>query len=279
MPSLPTSRSGSTAYQVAERAVRAAGRVIMDRFSPARGPTQPSPVAVSYKGRTNLVTDVDHAAEAAAMAVLREEYPDSGILAEESGATPGHDGYTWLLDPIDGTRNFAIGVPHFAVNLALARDVKVLLGITYDPVREELFHAAAGHGASLNGRPMAVSSTESLEMSVIGFDMGYVDEQAEQLLQTALHLWPGIQAIRVMGSAALGLAYVAAGRIELYVHPHLGPWDLAPGLLLVREAGGVATDLLGAPATFQSGAAIAANPALHARFMAATADAPWRQFS
>ena len=279
MPSLPTSRSGSTAYQVAERAVRAAGQVIMDRFSPARGPMQPNPVAVSYKGRTDLVTDVDHAAEATALAVLREEYPDSGILAEESGATPGHDGNTWVLDPIDGTRNFAIGVPHFAVNLALARGDEVLLGITYDPVREELFHAVAGQGASLNGQPMTVSSTDSLEMSVIGFDMGYVDKQAEQVLQTALHLWPGIQAIRVMGSAALGLAYVAAGRIEIYVHPHLGPWDMAPGLLLVREAGGVATDLLGAAATFRSGAAIAANAPLHTLFMTATADAPWRHIS
>ena len=277
MPSPPIGRGGATAFQVAEQAVRAAGRVALERFRAAGDPSGSGALTVSYKGRNDLVTDADLAAEEAALAVLRREFPDSSTRAGESGATPGRDEYTWVLDPIDGTRNFASGVPHFAVNLALAQGEEVLLGLTYDPVRDELFHAEAGQGAFLNGRPMAVSPTESLEMSVLGFDTGYADEQAKRLLEMVQHLWPDMQAIRVMGSAALGLAYVAAGRIGLYAHHHLGPWDVAPGLLLVREAGGLATDLQGAPATLHGAAAIAANPGLHARFMAATADTAWRQ--
>ena len=276
MSTLPSGLGGATAFQVAERAVRSAGRVAMERFRSSGDPASSDPLTISYKGRNEIVTDADLAAEAAALAVLRQEFPQSGTLAEESAPTPGQDGFTWVLDPIDGTRNFAVGVPHFAVNLALARGDQVLLGLTYDPVSDELFHAEAGQGALLNGRPMTVSSNERLEMSVLGFDMGYVDEQAKWMLEMVLHLWPGMQAIRIMGSAALGLAYVAAGRIDLYVHHHLGPWDLAPGLLLVAEAGGVATDLKGAPATLNNSAAIAANRGLHARFMAATADTRWR---
>ena len=115
--------------------------------------------------------------------MLRKEFPGYGVLAEESGASPGGEPYTWVLDPIDGTRNFANGVPHFAVNLALMESADVLLGLTYDPVRNELFHAEADQGAFLNGRSISVSSTESLEMSNLGFDMGYADQQATWLLQ------------------------------------------------------------------------------------------------
>lgn len=275
MPTLPVGRSGCSARQVAEDTVREAGRLIMQWFdAPAGSAGAP---AISHKGRADIVTEADTAVEAAALAMLREEFPDFGVLAEESGASPGSGPYTWVLDPIDGTRNFANGVPHFAVNLALVKSPDVLLGLTYDPVRDELFHAEAGQGATLNGERISVSSTESLEMSVLGFDMGYVDQQATWLLEMVQGLWPGMQAIRVMGSAALGLAYAAAGRIDIYTHHHLGPWDLAPGLLLVREAGGVVTDLQGPPATLHGAAAIAANPALHARFMAATAGTSWRR--
>ncbi len=283
MPTLPVGRSGRSAHQVAEETVREAGRLIMRWFdAPAGSAGAP---AISHKGRADIVTEADTAVEAAALAMLREEFPDFGVLAEESGAAPGSGPYTWVLDPIDGTRNFANGVPHFAVNLALVKSrdgvlgptYDPVLGLTYDPVRNELFHAETGQGAFLNGERISVSSTESLEMSVLGFDMGYVDQQADWLLEMVQGLWPGMQAIRVMGSAALGLAYAAAGRIDIYTHHHLGPWDLAPGLLLVREAGGVVTDLQGPPATFHGAAAIAANPALHARFMAATAGTSWRR--
>jgi myo-inositol-1(or 4)-monophosphatase len=270
LPTLPAGSSGRTAFEVAEATVREAGKLIMEWFGALGG------TAIIHKGRSDIVTEADTAVEAAALAMLRQEFPGFGVLAEESGASPGSP-YTWVLDPIDGTRNFANGVPHFAVNLALIEGADVLLGLTYDPVRNELFHAEAGQGAFLNGQSISVSSTESLEMSILGFDMGYVDQQATWLLQMIEGLWPGMQAVRVMGSAALGLAYAAAGRIDMYTHHHLGPWDLAPGLLLVREAGGVVTDLQGPPATLHGHAAIAANPVLHARFMAATAGTPWRR--
>ena len=233
-------------------------------------------IQVSFKGRNDLVTEVDRLAETAAVAVLTQEYPTFGILAEESGHKPGETDFVWVLDPLDGTRNFASGVPYFAVNLALARADIPLLGLTYDPLRQELFHGVAGQGAFLNGKPLSVSPVDSLGQSVLAFDLGYVDEQAAHLLDMLRGLWPNMQAVRIAGSGALGLAYVAAGRYQLYGHHHLWPWDVAPGLLLVREAGGVVTDLRGGTVGIHHGKLIAASPAVHRQFMDATEGVRWR---
>jgi fructose-1,6-bisphosphatase/inositol monophosphatase family enzyme len=251
----------------------------MERFEEARGGEQARGVRVSFKGRNNPVTEVDLAAEVAATAVLAREYPGFGLLAEESGRRSGAGEFTWVLDPIDGTRNFANGVPHFAVNLALVQGDVPLLGLTYDPVRGELFSASAGQGAFLNGKRLAVSSVDTLEQSLLAFDLGYVDDQAAKLLEMLLKLWPNMQSLRITGSAALGLAYVAAGRYALYAHHHLYPWDVAPGLLLVAEAGGLVTDILGAPAGLHRGNLIAASPTIHSQFLAATEGAAWRRIS
>ena len=219
---------------------------------------------------------MDRMVEAKAIGLLAKEYPTFGLLAEESGCKQGKDPHLWVLDPLDGTRNFASGTPHFAVNLALAKHGTPLLGLTYDPLREELFHAEAGHGAFLNGKRLWGSETGSLERSVLGFDLGYREEQAGRLLDMLHGLWPKMQAVRIAGSGALGLAYVAAGRYQLYAHHHLWPWDMAPGVLLVREAGGVVTDLRGAPANVYSGGIVAAKPAVHQEFMKATEGSRWR---
>lgn len=273
---LPVGKSGRSALVVAEEAARAAAEVIISGFIPEASGNRRSP-QVSHKGRANIVTDTDRLAEQKSTSILMTEFPGYNLLAEESGSTTGDSEYTWIVDPLDGTRNFASGVPHFAVNIALAHEGESILGLTYDPVRRELFHAVLREGAFLNGNPINVSSVTDLEMGVMGFDMGYADEKASRLLEMLCDLWPGMQALRIMGSAALGLAYVASGRIEVYSNHNIETWDIAPGLLLVREAGGIVTDMRDAPAKLTSGNIIAANAKFHQRFMATTASSEWRK--
>ena len=260
MVDLPLAKSGSGAFEVANEALREAGNVIMAHFH--------SEKRVSYKaGRSNIVTDVDLLAEEKIIALLREEYPGFGIITEESEGIAVDSPYIWIIDPIDGTRNYAYGIPHFCVALALAQEGDVILGIVYDPVRDELFRAEKGQGAFLNDSPIAVSRMTSLQASVIGFDMGYDAEVGREMLGVVSALWPGVRSVRVMGSAALGLAYAACGRLDLYFHLYLYPWDLAAGILLVREAGGIITEPDGRPVGIHSKGVIATNKAIHEDFM------------
>jgi len=256
---LPLGGSGRGAYEVAVQAVREAGDIIMARFHGEK--------RISYKeGRSNIVTDVDVLAEGRITQILQQEYPHFGIMTEESDDIAGDLPYTWIIDPIDGTRNYAYGIPHFCVALALARGEELLLGISYDPVRRELFRAEKGRGAFLNDSPIAVSTRTSLGESLVGFDMSYDAEIGQEILGVASALWPGVVSVRVMGSAALGLAYVASGRLDMYFHLALYPWDLASGILLVSEAGGVVTELDGQPVGIQSKSIIAANRDIHQDF-------------
>ncbi len=270
--------SGEGALDVAERAARAAGAIIT-----ARLPTNPaSPEAAARiglelkDGWNNLVTAVDRAAEDAVLDVLRAGAPTWGVIAEESGRHDGQGSLTWMVDPLDGTRNFASGIPQVAVNVALLDGDEPVIGVTYDPVRDECFSAEAGHGATLNGEPMRVQDVANPEGAVFGFDMGYSGPGGHLLLEMIHDLWPQMQSVRMMGSAALGVAYTAAGRFGIYAHHLVQPWDIAPGLLLVREAGGVVTDLRGGRCMPESGAIVSAGPALHAVFMERTATTPWR---
>ena len=260
MGDLPLGRSGRGAYEVAVQAVREAGDIIMAHFHGEK--------RISYKeGRSNIVTDVDVLAEEKIFTLLQYEYPHFSIMTEESADIAGDSPYTWIIDPIDGTRNYAYGIPHFCVALALVRGEELLLGISYDPVRGELFRAEKGQGAFLNDSPIAVSTRTSLGESLVGFDMGYDAEIGQEILGVASALWPGVVSVRVMGSAALGLAYAASGRLDLYIHLALYPWDLASGILLVSEAGGVVTELDGQPVGIQSKSIIATNRDIHQDFM------------
>lgn len=257
---LPLGGSGRGAYEVAVQAVREAGDIIMAHFHGEK--------RISYKeGRSNIVTDVDVLAEGRITQILQQEYPHFSIMTEESDDITGDLPYTWIIDPIDGTRNYAYGIPHFCVALALARGEELLLGISYDPVRGELFRAEKGQGAFLNDSPIAVSTRTSLGESLVGFDMGYDAEIGQEILGVASALWPRVVSVRAMGSAALGLAYVASGRLDMYFHLALYPWDLAGGILLVREAGGVVTELDGQPVGIQSKSIIATNRDIHQDFM------------
>ncbi|MSQ06365.1 MAG: inositol monophosphatase [Dehalococcoidia bacterium] len=268
---LPSSRSGRSALELAVEAARRGGQVIRDRFLTQK--------EIRFKGRADIVTDVDLASEREILGLLRAEYPQLGVLAEESAPVASETGspYSWVVDPLDGTRNYASGIPHFCVVVALALGEEIALGVTYDPMQEEMFTAQAGQGAFLNGNPIAVSARQELGECLVGFDLGYVDAKAVLALDMMRGLWPGFQSMRLMGSSALGMAYAAAGRLDLYFHHSLSPWDVASGLLLAREAGGEVVDRQGQRALLHTPSVIASSQHLIDRFLTATHGAPWRQ--
>ena len=261
MVRLPLSRSGRTALEVASQAAEEAGHLLLEHMSGER--------QLSYKeGRANIVTEVDVLVEKKVIDLLRSEYPDHNILSEESPAVTNDSRYTWVVDPLDGTNNYVYGIPVFSVAIALMSKDDVLLGLTYDPVRKELFVARKGGGASLNGRPISVSRRDSMERAFIGCDLGYDWEAGARMLDTIRAIWPRMAGLRIMGSAVLGLAYVACGRFDLYLHRYLYPWDMASGILLVREAGGEITDWTGKPVSAFGQQIIAGNKALHRQMLA-----------
>ena len=265
----PKSRSGKSALEVATEAAHRAGRILQDRFRSSK--------KVSFKRGVDIVTDVDLAAEKAVLDLLREEYPEFGILAEESKPVESGSPFTWVVDPLDGTRNYANGVPHFCTVVALAYENEPIVGVTYDPVRNELFTAEKGKGAFLDGEPLSVSENLELGQSLLCCDLGYVDEKAVLAIDLIRSLWSGIISLRLMGSSALGVAYAAAGRVDLYFHHSLSPWDIASGLLLVKEAGGIVVDRQGRAANLRTPSIIASNPQLADRFLQATEGHPWRE--
>jgi fructose-1,6-bisphosphatase/inositol monophosphatase family enzyme len=229
-----------------------------------------------YKGRGNVLTETDLAVEHAITAILRREYPDHTVLSEETAADTRSEGWMWVVDPIDGTKNFSRGIPHFCFTMALCRGEEPLVALTLQPLLDEEYAAVANEGCTLNGRPVTVSDCSTVADSILAMDLGYADAAGRQQLELVLGIWPGVQSLRISGSAALGFAHVAAGRWDVYVHRDLQPWDLAAGLLLVREAGGVVTTGDGAPGFMRSPTAIAAGPAVHADFVSLAAGRPRR---
>ncbi len=266
---IPRSASRLGALDVAVEAARRAGRLLMERYH--------SEKTISYKGRADLVTDVDLAAEGKILALLREEYPDFGILSEESPAVVGESDFTWIVDPLDGTRNYALQVPHFCVLVALAHRNEPVIGVTYDPFREELFTAERGRGAFMNGTAVEASRHSSLDDCVLAFEMGYIDDMASKALKLVGGLWPNMQAVRIMGSAGLGLAYAACGRIDLFFHHGLSPWDIAAGIILAQEAGGLVVDRYGGSRYMEDGSVIVSSPHIVQCFFDATEGMDWRQ--
>ncbi len=241
--------------KLAISAARAGGAILRDGFD--RG------VKAHYKRRFDPVTEIDHASETEVLSVLTAQRPDDSILAEERGGTIP-DGRIWIVDPLDGTVNFVHGIPHIAVSIGLWEDGRPLVGVVYDPLRDECFSASTGDGANLNGAPIRVSETSDLDRSVTAtgfpYDHGdYADEYA-RVLGTVLN---SVNGIRRFGSAALDLAWVAAGRYEAYWELGIAPWDQAGGIVLVREAGGRVTDLHGAESVPAAPMVLSSNGIVH----------------
>jgi len=259
MTNLPLSRSGKSVLEVATEAAKQAGEILLAHFHRKK--------EIKEKSKSNLVTEVDILSERAIAKLLTNEYPGYNVLSEELASSTPLTGYTWIVDPLAGTNNYAFGIPFFCINIALAKDKDVLLGITFDPLRRELFRAEKGKGACLNDSPIHVSERASLETSLLSFDPGYNEIQGKKLLGTVTRLWPGVHSLRSMGSSSVALAYVACGRVDLYVRSDLYPWDIASGILLVKEAGGEVSDWQGKPANLQKREVIAANNKLHQEFL------------
>lgn len=266
---IPLGSSGKTAMEVAREVSLKAGEMVAERFYQVK--------EISEKGRGDIVTDVDRASEDLIRSMLAEEYPDMGFLGEESLGAQADSGYVWIVDPVDGTRNYALGIPFFSLVVGLALDGEVLVGVTYDPMTREMFHAERGKGAFLNDEPIHVSDKPSLAEIIIGMDLGYGDQGAVNGLNVISTIWPGMYSARIMGSAALGLSYTAAGRYDLYFHHSLSPWDQVAGMLLVEEAGGIVTDRNGKRASLYSDGIIASNAAIHADFLRKTEGMAWRE--
>lgn len=267
MTTLPLSRSGKEALDVAAKVARKAGEILKAHLREDR--------QVQYKGRANIVTDMDLRVENSLKSLLQSEYPDHSIFSEESEPISGDSDYAWILDPLDGTNNYSFGIPFFSTVITLTKGEDVLLGMVYDPLRDELFSAQKGKGAFLNNQPISVSKKTTVQESLIGLDLGYVDEKGKKILEFITGLWPNMYAFRIMGCSALGMAYTACGRLDLYFHLLIYPWELACGQLLVTEAGGVTTDWEGRPLTTGEGSIIASNRAVHADFLRVVREETW----
>lgn len=219
---------------------------------------------VRSKARNEFVTQVDHMAEAAIIASIRERYPHHGFLAEESGAHAG-DEHVWIIDPLDGTTNFVHGFPVFSVSLALRVREQLEVGVVYDPCRQELFTATRGGGTQLDGRRVRVSARPGLEGALIGTGFPYHSNTEwlpayMPMLQAVMENTAGV---RRPGSAALDLCYVAAGRLDGFWEFGLSPWDIAAGILMIREAGGIVTSLTPGGDPLHTGHVLAGSPKVH----------------
>ena len=246
---------------IAIRAARSAGNVIIRNLGKL------DTLAIHTKDRNDFVTEVDRQAEQEIIYILRKAFPAHGILAEESGFQEG-DEYQWIIDPLDGTTNFLHGFPQFAVSIALRHKGRLEQGVVYDPLRQEIFSASRGAGATMNDQRLRVTNRKTLEGSLLGTGFPFKSQQhLEVYLEMFRALFPQTAGIRRAGSAALDLAYVASGRLDGFWEIGLSIWDMAAGVLLIQEAGGLAGDFSGGHDHLESGNIVAGNPKLFAEIL------------
>lgn len=240
---------------IAVKAARRAGAVI-NRAALEGG------LEVRAKNRNDFVTQVDRAAEQAVIDVIRRAYPDHSFLAEESGAAPGaRPEYLWVIDPLDGTTNYIHGFPQYCVSIALEHKGTLTQAVVYDPGKNELFTASRGRGAFLDDRRMRVSKCAHLKDALVGTGFPFKElSRLELYLRQLRTLMSTCAGVRRAGSAALDLAYVAAGRLDAFWEMGLSRWDMAAGALLIQESGGLVSDLQGGSGFLDSGDIVAAAP-------------------
>jgi myo-inositol-1(or 4)-monophosphatase len=221
---------------------------------------------VSVKGPANFASTADHRSEETLYKELSRARPGYGFLMEERGVVEGPDRtHRWIVDPLDGTTNFLHGVPLFCIAIALERDGEIVAGVVYNPILDELYTAERGQGAFLNNRRLRVASRRSLADCLIATGIPHRgrDSAYSRFLGECAILMPQVAGIRRTGAAAIDLAWVAAGRFDGFLDHNLGPWDVAAGTLLVREAGGHVTDGKGGKSMLESGSIVAGNPGVH----------------
>lgn len=240
---------------IATQAARSASKIILSFMD------QLDTLEINKKNvASDVVTQVDLLAEEEIINHIKKAYPDHSILAEESGLQEGNE-YCWVIDPLDGSNNYIHGFPHFAISIAVKKGKSIEAGIVYDPIRQELFSAVRGQGAYVDQRRMRVSEIKKLESALIGTGFPFRKKQhIKPYLTTFESIFSEVSGIRRAGSAALDLSYVAAGRIDGFWEASLSEWDMAAGVLLVQEAGGIVTDFNGDENYLFAGNIIAGNP-------------------
>jgi myo-inositol-1(or 4)-monophosphatase len=247
--------------ETAIRIAREAGALLLDYYR--RG------VRVEYKGEVDIVTDADRASEKMIVEKLRKHFPDHAVVAEEGGGHDGASGYRWFIDPLDGTTNFAHTFPMFCVSMAVERDGELLAGVIFDPTHDELFTAEKGSGARLNNQPIHVSRVNRLDEALVA--TGFPSKKRHK--NANIHYYHQISmrshGVRRAGSAALDLAFLAAGRLDCFWEFNLHSWDFAAGKLIVEEAGGIVTDMSGQPHRMDSPHTAGSNGLLHAQLLEA----------
>jgi myo-inositol-1(or 4)-monophosphatase len=240
-------------------AARAAGQEIIRRWPQERD--------VRSKGFRDIVTDADLAAQEALIAIIRARFPQHGILSEEGLAPTNNADTVWVLDPLDGTTNYARRLPSFSVSVAVARSDALIVGVVYDPLRDYIFCAERGAGATWNGQRLHVSQVDDLGQAVAGVDFAREPAIRSSQMATMVVCSERIRTFRSFGSAALGLCFVAAGWLDAYFHLSLAPWDVAAGALMVTEAGGAITSTDGKPWSYTQPRCLATNGKLHSEFL------------
>jgi len=245
----------ATPRATAIEAALAGGRILRHGIGQVR--------EVRHKGEIDLVTEIDVASERAVVEIIRERFPRHRILAEE-GSVGGDDPHSrWIIDPLDGTTNYTHGFPMFCVSVGYEEDGEPVVGAIYDPLRDELFVGERGCGASVNGRALAVSSVDRVGQALLATGFPYDRAKLPRALRQFERLSRSSRAVRRIGSAALDLAYVAAGRLDAYWEASVNAWDMAAGVVLVREAGGTTTSLRGDVPLLEGGDILATNSRLH----------------
>jgi len=244
---------------IAVRAARRAGELMIRQWN------QLESLKVIEKSPNEFVTQVDQAAEAAIIEVIRDHYPEHAILAEESGATGDHE-YQWIIDPLDGTTNYLHGFPQFSVSIAVARKGEIEHGVVYDPLRQEIFTASRGQGAQLDGRRIRVSKRTTLQQSLVATGFPYRANlvHLERYLNMLRAVMLESAGVRRPGSAALDLCYVASGRVDAFFELGLSKCDIAAGALIIREAGGRISNFQGNDGYLESGNVVAGSPKVYA---------------
>jgi myo-inositol-1(or 4)-monophosphatase len=249
----------SALLNVMIKAAHKAGRTLKRDFGEVEH------LQVSLKGPGNFVTAADRRAEEILCAELSAARPGYGFVGEEGGRREGTDEtHTWIVDPLDGTSNFLHGIPHFAISIGLEREGGIVAGLVYNPINDELFTAERGKGAFLNNQRLRVAARKRLGDAVVACGLPHLGRGDLALGNRELAaVQPKVAGLRRFGAASLDLAWVAAGRFDAYWERALSPWDIAAGLILVREAGGFVTDLAQADAPWISGDVVAGNEAMH----------------
>ena len=251
--------------QVACDAAKSAGRLIREHFS------EKKPISVEMKGLHDFVTAVDREAEAAVLGHLMEHFPDHTVMAEEGSPEAAAADYRWIVDPLDGTTNFIHGVPVFAVSVALEDREGLVAGVIHDPLRDETFHACRGGGARMNGEPIRCSRPAGAHEALIATGFPFRElSRVDRYLKAFEAFIRTTAGLRRAGSACLDLAYTACGRYDGFWEIGLSRWDIAAGTLIVREAGGKVTDIVGGDTQLDTGDIVAAGEQFHATLLEVT---------